>query len=101
MIIDKIKGIITAVNMAVTMIKSTMISSSGKKKYEKAANFLNIAIVAIGKVCDYAPKIKDSYRYQVCIQCIKDARDFFADLRNRLNDVVDYLNDKLDKMGEL
>lgn len=79
-IIKKVKEIIAKINAGVQVIKETLISAAGKKKYEKAANILNTAISALTKITDKAASIKDSYKLEKTIDCIKSGRDYFANI---------------------
>lgn len=63
-IVKKVKEVIAKINAGVQAIKETLISAAGKKKYEKAANILNIAISALTKITGGAAKIKDSYKFE-------------------------------------
>lgn len=93
-----VKNIIAKINAGVHAIKETLISSNGKKKYEKAANVLNIAISALTKVVEKVPGMKDSYKIEKTIDCIEQGRDFFVNLYEQIGDFLSALDEKLEEI---
>lgn len=94
-IIKKVKEIIQKINAGVQAIKETLISAAGKKKYEKAANVLNIAISALTKVIEGIAKIKDKYKLEKTIDCIKNGRDFFVNIHEQIGRFIEYIDTEL------
>lgn len=94
-IVKKVKEIIQTINAGVQNIKDSLISAAGKKKYEKAANVLNIAISALTKITDKAESIKDSYKLEKTIDCIKTGRDYFANIHEQLGRFIEHLDTEI------
>lgn len=94
-IVKKVKEIIQRINAGVQNIKDSLISAAGKKKYEKAANVLNIAISALTKIADKAASIKDSCKFERTIDCIKTGRDYFANMHEQLGRFIEYLDSEI------
>lgn len=94
-IVKTVKEIIQKINAGVAAIKETLISAAGKKKYEKAAKYINIAISALTKITDGAAKIKDSYKFEKTIDCIKSGRDYFANIHEQTGRFVEFLDSEI------
>lgn len=99
-IVKKVKEIINKINAGVQAIRESLISAAGKKKYEKAANVLNIAISALTKVIDGTAKIKDSYKLEKTIFCIKNGRDYFANIHEQLGRFIEYIDSEIAELEQ-
>ena len=97
-IVKKVKEIIQKINNCTQAIKETLISAAGKKKYEKAAKFLNIAISALTKITDKAASIKDSYKFEKTVDCIKSGRDYFKNIHEQLGRFIEYLDTEIEEL---